>query len=156
MDVAVIAGSKSDKKFVEGLLRILDDFGVDYDFKILSAHRTPCELVEYLREAESKGVKVFIALAGYAAHLPGVIAAHTVLPVIGVPLATSVLAGVDSLLAMVQMPSGVPVATVGVNGSKNAAFLALSILALGDESVKAKLLDYRKKMAEEVLESNNP
>ncbi len=156
MQVAVVAGSKNDKKFVEEVLKILDEFGVSYDFKILSAHRTPYELVEYIKEAESKGVKVFIALAGYAAHLAGVIAAHTVIPVIGVPLATSVLSGVDSLLAMVQMPSGVPVATVGVNGSKNAAFLALSILALEDKEIKLKLSGYRKKMAEEVLESNKP
>ncbi len=156
MQVAVVAGSKNDKEFIEGVLKVLDEFGVSYDFKILSAHRTPYELVEYIKEAELKGVKVFIALAGYAAHLAGVIAAHTVLPVIGVPLATSVLAGIDSLLAMVQMPSGVPVATVGVNGSKNAALLALSILALEDKEIKLKLSDYRKKMAEEVLESNKP
>ncbi len=154
MQVCVIAGSKNDKKFVEETLKVLEDFGVEYEFRVLSAHRTPEALIDYIKLAESKGAKVFIALAGYSAHLAGVIASHTVLPVIGVPLATSVLSGVDSLFSTVQMPSGVPVATVAVNGAKNAALLAVSILAVENKDLKKKLETFRAKLAEGVIEGD--
>lgn len=154
MDVVVIAGSGNDIKLVKPALEVLEEFEISYEFKILSAHRTPEELVEYIKEAENKGAKVFIAMAGFAAHLAGVIAAYTTLPVIGVPLATSVLSGFDALLSMVQMPSGVPVAVVGVNQAKNAAYLAVSILSIKEPALKEKLKKFRKSQRAKVLEAN--
>ena len=147
-------GSVKDKELAAGAVKVLEEFGVDHDVKVLSAHRTPEALKSYIEEFEASGGKVIIALAGYAAHLAGVVAAYTVLPVVAVPLATSVMSGFDALLAMVQMPKGIPVATVAVNGAANGALLALEILALSDKSLREKLIDYRKRMAEEVLEAN--
>ena len=152
--VAVIMGSAKDGKWGEEACRILESFGVDYELKVLSAHRTPEALRSYVEEFEKGGGKVIVALAGFAAHLAGVIAAYTTLPVIGVPLATSPLGGQDALFAMVQMPKGVPVATVAVNGAANGALLAVEILALSDGSLRARLEEYRKEMKEEVLAAN--
>jgi len=152
--VSIIMGSDSDLSVMTKAADTLKEFGIDYEMRILSAHRVPNKLQEYIKEAEAKGVKVFIAGAGLAAHLPGVVAAYTTCPVIGVPLASGALKGIDSLLAIVQMPSGVPVATVAIDGSKNAAILAVQILAVSDDSLMKKLKAYKKKMEEEVLEKD--
>jgi phosphoribosylaminoimidazole carboxylase PurE protein len=127
--------------------KLLEDFGVPYKMEVSSAHRNPVKTKRLAQEAEKKGVKVIIAGAGMAAHLPGVVASHTTLPVIGVPLSASSLLGMDSLLSMVQMPSGIPVATmaIGEAGAKNAAILAVQILALSDEKLKAKLEEFKEK-----------
>ncbi len=125
VDVAIVMGSKSDEKFLEPAVKVLEEAGLSYEVKILSAHRNPDELREYIK---SEPAKVFIAMAGFSAALPGFIAAYTRKPVIGVPLATSPLAGVDSVLSMIQMPKGIPVAVVGINSSENAAHLAVRIL----------------------------
>lgn len=152
--VALIAGSSNDKKYLDEAIKVLEEFGIDYDVKVLSAHRTPKLIEPYIREFEDNGGEVIVAFAGYAAHLAGVIASYTILPVIGVPLATSSLSGMDALLSMVQMPRGVPVATVAVNGAANGALLAVEILSLKDPALKDKLIDYRKKMEESVVEAN--
>ncbi len=125
VDVAIVMGSKSDEKFLEPAVKVIEENGLSYEVKILSAHRNPDELREYIK---SDPAKVFIAMAGFSAALPGFIAAYTQKPVIGVPLATSPLAGVDSILSMIQMPKGIPVAVVGVNASANAAHLAVRIV----------------------------
>ena len=153
-EVAVIMGSAKDSKWGQEAAEVLESFGVSYEVKVLSAHRTPDALREYVRRFEESGGKVIVALAGYAAHLAGVIASYTTLPVIGVPLATSALNGEDALLAMVQMPKGIPVATVAVNGAANGALLAIEILALGNKELSERLKEYRRRMAEEVLASN--
>jgi phosphoribosylaminoimidazole carboxylase PurE protein len=127
--------------------QILKDFGVDYDFHISSAHRNPEKTAQLAKNAEAEGVQVIIAAAGMAAHLPGVIAAHTILPVIGVPLVSGNLGGIDALLSIVQMPTGVPVATVAIGGVKNAALLAIQILALNNPELKEKLRIYRNQLA---------
>ena len=132
---------------------ILDGFGVPYEKKVISAHRTPDFFREYMSSARERGVEVVIAGAGGAAHLPGMAAAMTTLPVIGVPIRTSGLGGLDSLLSIVQMPSGIPVATMAINGAKNAALYAVSILALSDASLAAKLEEFRKSQAEKVLQT---
>ncbi len=152
--VAVIMGSVKDKKWGEEAAKVLEYFGVSYELKVLSAHRTPDALRDYIREFEKRGGKVIVAIAGWAAHLAGVIASLTVLPVVGVPLATSVLSGVDALYSMVQMPKGIPVATVAVNAAANGALMAVHILALQDEKLKERLVEYRKSMADEVLQAN--
>lgn len=152
--VSIIMGSDSDLSVMTKAADTLKEFGINYEMRILSAHRVPNKLQEYVKEAETKGVKVFIAGAGLAAHLPGVIASITTCPVIGVPLASGALKGIDSLLAIVQMPSGVPVATVAIDGSKNAAILSVQILAASDDSLMKKLKTYKKKMEEEVLEKD--
>ena len=126
---------------------MLKDFGVDYDFHISSAHRNPEKTAQLAKNAEAEGVQVIIAAAGMAAHLPGVIAAHTILPVIGVPLVSGNLGGIDALLSIVQMPTGVPVATVAIGGVKNAALLAIQILALNNPELKEKLRLYRNQLA---------
>lgn len=149
--IGIIMGSDSDLPIMKEAAQILNDFGVDYDLTVCSAHRLPQETADYARGAAERGVEVIIAGAGGAAHLPGVIAAYTILPVIGVPIKTTTLSGVDSLYSIVQMPKGIPVATVAINGSANAALLAVEILALQNEGLKAKLLAYRHKMAAEVL-----
>ena len=154
MKVSVIMGSMSDEPKVEGAIRILKDYGVEVSVRCLSAHRAASALESYIEELNQNGTEVIIAAAGMAAALPGVIASKTIIPVIGVPLSGSVLDGIDALLSIVQMPSGIPVATVAVNGTKNAAYLALSILSNRHESVKEKLLAYRKQMMEDALESN--
>lgn len=152
--VSILMGSKSDLPVVEKALTSLKAFGVKYEVKILSAHRTPAETQEYIKSAEAAGTKVFIGAAGKAAHLPGVIASYTSKPVIGIPIKTSDLGGMDSLLSIVQMPGGIPVATVAINGSENAALLAIQILALSDQDLAQKLLDHRKAQAEKVINDN--
>ncbi|MBM4172087.1 MAG: 5-(carboxyamino)imidazole ribonucleotide mutase [Ignavibacteria bacterium] len=153
--VAILMGSDSDLPVMNQAAEVLTEFEIKYQIRILSAHRVPHKLQEYVKEAEEKGVKVFIAGAGLAAHLPGVIAAFTTRPVIGVPLASGALKGIDSLLAIVQMPSGVPVATVAIDGSKNAALLAIQILASANPILNKKLLTYKKKMEDEVLRKDS-
>jgi len=143
-------GSDSDLPVMKEAGDILSQFQVDYEMVICSAHRLPEETARYASQAEQRGIQVIIAGAGGAAHLPGVIAAYTVLPVIGVPMKTSSLGGVDSLYSIVQMPRGIPVATVAINGAANAGLLAVQILALQDETLRQALVDYRRKMAEEV------
>ncbi len=147
--ILIVLGSKSDLEAVSGCGEILNKFDIAFRLEVSSAHRKPAGTIELIKKAEAEGVKVIIAAAGMAAHLPGFIASHTVLPVIGVPLAGPALAGMDSLLSMVQMPAGVPVATmaIGSHGAKNAALMALEILALSDKGLKAKLESYRKEMA---------
>jgi phosphoribosylaminoimidazole carboxylase PurE protein len=149
-------GSDSDLEVMKIAAEVLSDFGVGYELVISSAHRTPAKTEKYTKEAPARGIKVLIAGAGYAAHLAGVIAANTVLPVIGVPLNASSLGGMDSLLSMVQMPSGIPVATVtiGKAGAKNAALLALQMLALSDKDLSGKLVEYREVMAKKVEEKD--
>jgi phosphoribosylaminoimidazole carboxylase PurE protein len=133
---------------------ILDQFEVEYDLTICSAHRLPAETAEYAMTAAEKGYGAIIAGAGGAAHLPGIIAAYTILPVIGVPIKTSTLSGVDSLYSIVQMPKGIPVATVAINGSANAALLALEIMAAGNKNLQDRLINYRQKMSDDVLKKD--
>jgi phosphoribosylaminoimidazole carboxylase PurE protein len=148
--VLVIMGSKADQPIMLKGIQILKEFKVPYQMEICSAHRNPEKTQNLAESAEKKGIKVIIAGAGMAAHLPGVIASHTNLPVIGVPLSTSPLSGIDSLFSMVQMPSGVPVATVSIGeaGAKNAAILAIQILALSDEKLKKRLEKFKQDLAE--------
>ena len=146
--VGIVMGSASDREVMEKATEVLDELGIGYEVVVSSAHRNPERTARYAREAAGRGVKVIIAGAGLAAALPGVLAAHTTLPVIGVPIASGALHGVDALVAMVQMPSGVPVGTVGINNAKNAAFLAAEILALGDEEVRRRLVLFREKIAQ--------
>lgn len=155
MKVSVVMGSMSDFAKVEHAVMILKKFGVDVDVQCLSAHRCSEELVEYLKETNCNGTEVIIAAAGMAAALPGVVAAQTVLPVIGVPIKGASLEGIDALLSIVQMPSGIPVATVAIDGTKNAAYLALEILAIKYEEIKAKLIDERNEMRKAILNANN-
>lgn len=147
--VAVIIGSKSDLDMIQPCLDTLSEFAVIYELRILSAHRQPKKLIEYVNQVSQRGNKVFIAAAGGAAALPGVIAAHTILPVIGLPVETKSLKGIDSLLSIAQMPSGVPVACmrIGKGAAKNAALFALEILALNDKKIETKLLAYKRKLA---------
>ncbi|MSR76889.1 MAG: 5-(carboxyamino)imidazole ribonucleotide mutase [Candidatus Omnitrophica bacterium] len=154
--VAILMGSDSDLPTMNSAVEILKEFGVSYQLQVLSAHRSPYLVSEYASSASEKGIKVFIAGAGGAAHLAGVVAAHTILPVIGVPIDSSPLNGLDALLATVQMPSGIPVATVaiGKSGAKNAAILAIQILALADENLRKKLLAFKIKLADEVKAKN--
>ena len=145
-------GSKSDWDVMSAACETLDSFGVSYEKKVISAHRTPEFFCDYISSAAERGVKVVIAGAGGAAHLPGMAAAMTTLPVIGVPI-KSALSGLDSLLSIVQMPSGIPVATMAIGGAKNAALYAVSILALQDEALSEKLCAFRKEQAEKVLQT---
>ena len=147
--IRIIIGSQSDLEMIQPCLDILGKFGVIYELKILSAHRQPKILVRYIKEASQRQTKIFIAAAGGAAALAGVVAAHTTLPVIGVPVETRSLKGLDSLLSTVQMPGGVPVAcmAIGKAGAKNAAIFALQILALNDKKIANKLLIYKRKLA---------
>jgi 5-(carboxyamino)imidazole ribonucleotide mutase len=151
--VAIVMGSKSDLDTLSPAREILDDFGVVYDIKVLSAHRTPDALFAFIDAAEAGGVKVFIAAAGGAAHLPGVVAAKTTLPVLGVPIPSTSLLGLDALLAIVQMPKGIPVATfaIGKPGAGNAALFAIAMLALEDKELAARLKAWRKKQADKLL-----
>lgn len=148
--VGIVMGSDSDLKIMQDAVKILRDFGVESELVVASAHRTPQKALSYAETAEERGLEVIIAGAGAAAHLPGVLAAMTTLPVIGVPINATALQGVDALYAMVQMPSGIPVATVAINGAKNAGILAAEILAVKDSEIRQKLKDYKVKMAEEV------
>ena len=143
-------GSDSDLPVMQEAAKVLEDFGVPYEISVVSAHRTPDKLVEYGMSAQKRGLKVIIAGAGGAAHLPGMTASMTTLPVIGVPVKTKTIDGLDSLLSIAQMPPGVPVATVAVNGAKNAGLLALQILALSDKNLEKKLAAYKKSMSSEV------
>lgn len=154
--IAIIMGSDSDLPVMGEAEKILDEYGVSYETKILSAHRSPIEAAKFAKTARGKGIKVIIAGAGGAAHLAGVIASLTTLPVIGVPMETRELKGIDSLFSTVQMPSGVPVATVtiGKTGAKNAAILALEILGLQDKKIERSLEGLKKKLAESVREKN--
>lgn len=144
--VAIVMGSVADESIMKKASDILKEFGVDYDVQILSAHRMPNKTIEYARSIKENGIEVVIAGAGKAAHLPGVIASHTIVPVIGVPIKASSLGGLDSLLSIVQMPSGVPVACMSIDGAKNAALLAIQILALRYKDLAEKLEKYRKKL----------
>ncbi len=150
--ISIIMGSQSDLETLEEAIHLLKEFAVGFEVKVLSAHRTPKELAQYVQAAPKKGVKVFIAAAGGAAALAGVIAAHTTLPVIGIPIETKSLQGMDSLLSTVQMPAGIPVASmaIGKAGAKNSALFALEILALNDKTIRAKLLKYRQAMREKI------
>ena len=148
--VGIIMGSDSDWPTVEPAARVLADFGIPFEVGVVSAHRTPEKMLAYAKEAHTRGLKAIIACAGGAAHLPGMVAAATPLPVIGIPRALKDLDGLDSLLSIVQMPSGVPVATVSIGGAKNAGLLAARILGAGDPVIQDKLVHYQKQMAEEV------
>lgn len=152
--VAIIMGSDSDLPIVEKAINVLSDFSVPYEVHVFSAHRTPEEARDFSVNAKSNGIGVIIAAAGMAAHLAGAIAANTTLPVIGIPCKSSNLDGIDALLSTVQMPSGIPVATVAINGAANAAYLSLEILALTDEELSEKLVNYRKEASAKVLEKN--
>ena len=143
-------GSDSDWPTVEPAAQVLADFGIPFEVGVVSAHRTPEKMLAYAKEAHTRGLKAIIACAGGAAHLPGMFAAATPLPVIGIPRALKELDGLDSLLSIVQMPSGVPVATVSIGGAKNAGLLAARILGAGDPAIQDKMVDYQKQMAEEV------
>lgn len=153
MKISIIMGSKSDWDVMSAACAVLDDFGVPYEKKVISAHRTPQFFCEYMAGARQRGVSVVIAGAGGAAHLPGMAAAMTSLPVIGVPIKSAALGGLDSLLSIVQMPSGIPVATMAINGAKNAALYAISMLALQDEALAGKLEAFRKEQSEKVLQT---
>ena len=144
-------GSVSDWEVMSAAAETLETFGVAYEKRIVSAHRTPDLLAEYAKTAKSRGIEVIIAGAGGAAHLPGMVASMTTLPVVGVPVKSKALNGLDSLLSIVQMPAGVPVATVAINGAKNAALVAVSILALHDEALAMALEDFRRRQTETVL-----
>ncbi len=145
--VRIIIGSKSDLETCKPIQDQLGEFGIESDFYVSSAHRNPLKTMELVNSAKSDGIKLFIACAGMAAHLPGVIASHTTLPVIGVPLKGNTLNGEDALYSIVQMPPGVPVATVAINGTKNAAILAAQILALSDTKIKKKLQHFKKQLS---------
>src|SRR3989344_883160 len=151
--IAIVMGSDSDLPFMKDAAVVLEQFGIYSEIRVLSAHRVPEQLVTYIREAESRGCKVFIAGAGVAAALPGTIAAHTALPVIGVPLTSvsSAAGGLDAILSIVQMPPGVPVATVGLNGAKNAGILAAQILGVGDDAIRAAIVSYKENMTKDLL-----
>jgi 5-(carboxyamino)imidazole ribonucleotide mutase len=148
--VGIVMGSDSDMPVMAKAADVLTELGVDFEMSIISAHREPEEFFEYAKTAEERGFKVIIAGAGKAAHLPGMCAAIFPMPVIGIPMKTSDLGGVDSLYSIVQMPSGIPVATVAINGAQNAGILAAKILAVSDEDLLARLKDYTQKLKEQV------
>ncbi|HEV3443465.1 MAG TPA: 5-(carboxyamino)imidazole ribonucleotide mutase [Gemmataceae bacterium] len=154
--VALVMGSDSDLPTVKEACEALRSFGVPFVVRVLSAHRSPEELVAFVKQAEQNGVRIFIAAAGGAAHLAGVVAAHTARPVLGIPIQTSALNGLDSLLSMVQMPGGVPVATmaIGAAGAKNAGLFAVQVLALQDAALDQKLKAYRREQAEKVRQKD--
>jgi phosphoribosylaminoimidazole carboxylase PurE protein len=153
--ISILMGSQSDLETVIDAASILKEFKVDFDLKILSAHRTPKEVARYVETAPKRGTRVFIAAAGMSAALAGVVAAHTTLPVIGIPIETKNLKGLDSLLSTVQMPPGIPVAcmAIGKAGAKNAALLALAILGISDPKISAKLINYKKQMRLKVIKT---
>ncbi|MDQ7043265.1 MAG: 5-(carboxyamino)imidazole ribonucleotide mutase [Sulfurimonas sp.] len=148
--VGIIMGSDSDLPVMSGAIAMCEEFGIAYEVDIVSAHRTPLKLVEYAKSAQDRGLVVIIAGAGGAAHLPGMVAAESALPVIGVPVRSSSLDGMDSLLSIVQMPGGVPVATVAINGAKNAGILAAQIIGAMDNSIREKITAYKAKIKAEV------
>jgi len=157
MKVALFMGSESDFDVAKEAIKVFKDFNVPFSVEVTSAHRTPERTVRLVKELEEQGVELFITLAGKAAHLGGVVAAHTLKPVIGVPIGGSALAGMDALFSTVQMPKGVPVASMGIgkSGAANAALLAVQIMALKDETLNAKLADHRRTMAAQVEQSSN-
>ena len=154
MKAAIIMGSKSDYPVIEKAEKIFDEFGVEYETRIMSAHRTPKAAEDFSENAEKNGFEVIIAAAGKAAHLAGVLAAQSPLPVIGIPVKSSTLDGLDSLLSTVQMPSGMPVATVAIDGAENAAILAAQILANGDPELRARLKEKRRKALQAIEEAD--
>ena len=151
MKVAIIMGSASDWDVMSPCCATLEQFGIPYEKRVLSAHRNPGPLADYIKSLPESGCQIIIAGAGGAAHLPGVIAAYTTLPVIGVPVKSKALSGLDSLLSIVQMPSGIPVATMAIDGSKNAALYAVSILALQDQHLSQQLQQFRQEQSDKVL-----
>lgn len=151
--VSIIMGSVSDLPVMEKAAQIFDEFEIPFEMQALSAHRTPAEVERFARNAKGRGIEVIVAAAGMAAHLPGVIASMTTLPVIGVPINSS-LDGLDALLAIVQMPPGIPVATVGINASMNAAILAAQILAVKEAKINEKLVAYKETMKEKIVQAN--
>jgi len=152
--VGIIMGSDSDLEVMKEAALVLDEFNISYEIKIVSAHRTPDFMAEYAKSALKRGIKVIIAGAGGSAHLPGMTASHTILPVIGVPIKSKSLDGLDSLLSIVQMPAGVPVATVAINGAKNAGLLAVEILSLSIKSLQQKMYDLKEKIKQDSLNKN--
>ncbi len=152
--VGIVMGSDSDMPTMQGAIEVCRIFDVAHEVRILSAHRTPIEMADYATSAHERGLKVIIAGAGGAAHLPGMVAAYTPLPVIGVPVQSHALNGLDSLLSIVQMPSGVPVATVAIGGAKNGGLLAVQILAAFDPTLQERLIAYKTQMAEQVREKD--
>ncbi len=151
--VGVIMGSSSDYEVMQDAVKVLEEFNIPYEKKIVSAHRTPDLLSEYAKSAKGRGIEVIIAGAGGAAHLPGMVASMTTLPVVGVPVKSRALNGLDSLLSIVQMPGGIPVGTMAINGAKNAALYAISILGINDKEVSKKLEAFREKQTKDVLDS---
>ena len=154
MKVGIVMGSKSDYPVVERTEKILADFGVEFETRIISAHRTPVAAMEFSSQAEENGIEVIIAAAGKAAHLGGVLAAVTPLPVMGLPVKSSTLTGLDSLLSIVQMPKGVPVATVAIDGAENAGILAVQMLSLKYPELREKMKAYKKQMEEDVVRTD--
>lgn len=154
--VGILMGSDSDWPKIRAAADALTEFGVSYEVHVMSAHRTPALVEDFVKNADARGIKVILAAAGGAAHLAGVVASHTVLPVIGIPVATDFCGGLDSLLSMVQMPGDIPVATVAVGGGgpRNAGILAAEIIALGDKNLREKLLAFRKKLVEKIVEKD--
>ena len=152
---AILMGSDSDLPVLEPVFKKLKDFGIPFEAHVMSAHRTPDKAADFAQNARSSGFGVIIAAAGKAAHLAGVVAAHTTLPVIGIPIKSSTLDGLDALLSTVQMPAGIPVATVAIDGADNAAILAAQILAAADEALAEKLSAMKKEMAEAVIKKDN-
>jgi len=148
--VGIVCGSDSDLPILKGATKVFDEFNVPYEISVCSAHRTPDRAAKYVQTAEERGIEVIIGAAGVAAHLPGVLAAGTTLPIIGIPIASGPMAGEDALYSIVQMPPGIPVATMAINGAKNAALFAIQILAAKEAELRKQLKEYRKKMAEEV------
>lgn len=154
IDVAIIMGSDSDLPIMKDSANFLEDMGISYEMKILSVHRCPDEAIDYAKNLKNRGVKAIIAGAGGAAHLPGIFAAVNTCPVIGVPIYSKTINGLDSLYSIVQMPSGIPVATVAINGAKNAAILASQIIGVSDETVRNKLIDFKLGLKNAVIEKD--
>lgn len=155
MKVSIVMGSISDKEISDKVIEILDKFGVDYDKHVISAHRTPYKAIDFAEKAEEDGIEIIIAIAGKAAHLAGVLAGVTLLPVIGIPAKSSTMDGLDSLLSVVQMPKGVPVATVAINGGENGGLLAVQMLSIKYPELRKKFKDYKKEIAKAVEEMDN-
>ncbi len=153
--VAVVMGSDSDLQTLTPAIEVLEKFKVTFEVRVLSAHRTPLEMIQFAQEAESKNLKVIIAGAGGAAHLPGMIASLTTLPVIGVPVQSKALSGIDSMHSILQMPGGIPVATVAIGGGLNAGLLAAQILATSDSELRAQISHYRQKLRNQVIEKDH-
>jgi 5-(carboxyamino)imidazole ribonucleotide mutase len=152
--IGIVMGSDSDLPTMKAAAEVCEEFDIPYEIHIISAHRTPLDMASYAEEAHKRGLRVIIAGAGGSAHLPGMIAAHTPLPVIGVPIRTEALQGLDSLMSIVQMPPGVPVATVAIGGAKNAALLAIQVLATSDKSILERVISYKEKLADASREKN--